>query len=154
MNATLGTVEPIIAEEGEIPLPPPEMFEQLDNSGMGVTQKEAPASTSSPHQVAPTVAVLEFVGEKKPWVEVPLRYPFRWNGVVIETIVVHRLKVQQIIDYIDGLGDDEGFDRQDIYGLMCSLPGAVIRALPDPDGSKVVDVCHDFLPRVFGGVGT
>jgi hypothetical protein len=150
-SVSTSTAEPILAAEGEIPLPPREMFGELDNSKGRVEASDAPASPSARHRIAPAVAALEFVGEKKPRVEIPLAYPFRWNGVVVETIVVRRLTVAEVGAFWDGLPDDGSYERSDLYGVMCGLPGEVIRALPDVDGLRVTEVCFDFLPRVFGG---
>ena len=47
------------------------MWPDLDNSG------NEPAE---PKKAPPVMAVLEFIGEKKPFVEIPLTYPFRWDG--------------------------------------------------------------------------
>lgn len=149
--ATPATPEPILADPSEIPLPPQEMWGDLDNSHVGATPTEAPASTSAPRQAAPTVAALEFVGETKPWVEIPLRYPFRWNGVVVETIVARRMTVAEMGAFWESLPSDGSYERTDLYGVMCSLPGSVIRALPDVDGERVTEVCFGFLPRAFGG---
>lgn len=140
--------EPILAAEGEVPLPPPEMFEQLDNSEPATTDPEPRPAVA---RTKAEVAVLEFVGAEKPWREIPLRFPFRWEGRVVDTLLVKRLSVEQIRDYIDSLRDDEAVDRHDVYGLMCGLPGKVIRALPDPDGDHVCEVCFDFLPHMLGG---
>lgn len=134
--------EPILARDNEIPLPPPEMWPDLDNSG--VEPKE-------PKKAPPVMAVLEFIGEKKPFVSIPLTYPFRWDGRDVTTIVVRRLTVQQIGDFWESLPEDRSFDRFEVYGLMCGLPGAVIRSLPDPDGQKVTGAGFDFLPRGLGG---
>lgn len=150
MTATPSSPEPILAAEGEIPLPPPEMFEQLDNSGAGETVKTAPASSSG--RQSPEVADLEFVGEALPLTEIPLHYPFRWAGETVSTITVRRLTVAQMGAFWDGLPDDGAYERSDLYGVMCGLPGKVIRALPDVDGSRVTRACFDFLPREFGGV--
>lgn len=142
--------EPIYAAEDEIPLPPEEMFAELDNSGAAIESTSA-GPTAAPVQAGPTVAVLEFVGEKKPFVEVPLTYPFKWDGVVVETIVVRRLTVQAMGDFWDGLPTDGRYDRMDVYAAMCGLPAPVIRALPEPDGTRVTEACFDFLPRDFRG---
>jgi len=138
--------EPIMAGENEIPLPPPEMWADLDNSGVGATEDRA-----EPKKAPPASVVLEFIGEKKPFVEVPLTYPFRWDGRDVTTIVVRRLTVQQLGDFWDSLPEDRTYDRTEVYGLMCGLPGAVIRSLPDPDGQRVTEAAFDFLPRGLGG---
>lgn len=143
-------VAALAVKDGEIPLPPPEMWAELDNSG-APAEKAAPAAAAAPTQAAPTVAVLEFVGDDLPFRRITLRYPFRFNGVVHTEVVVHRMTVAQLGAFWDGLPDDGSFDRTDAYGLMCGFPGAVIRALPDPDGPTVTSACFDFLPRALGG---
>lgn len=145
-DAPLSPADPLRVKDGEIPLPPPEMWADLDNSGVGAAEDRA-----EPKKAPPASVVLEFIGEKKPFVEVPLTYPFRWDGRDVTTIVVRRLTVQQIGEFWDALPEDGSFDRSDAYGLMCGLPGAVIRSLPDPDGQRVTGVAFDFLPRELGG---
>lgn len=141
--------EPILAAEGEIPLPPPELFEQLDNSGATEPAKGSPTAVADREN--PEVAELEFVGDSLPVVEVHLRYPFRWNGETVRTITVRRLTVAQMGAFWEGLPDDGAYQRTDLYGVMCGLPGKVIRALPDVDGTRVTNACFGFLPHEFGG---
>lgn len=139
----------LAVKDGEIPLPPPEMWVELDNSGDAAGK--VAAGEPRQERAEATVAVLSFVGEDLPFRRVPLRYPFRFNGIVHSEIVVHRLTVSQIGAFWDGLPDDGSYERTDVYGLMCALPGSVIRALPDPDGTEVTAICFDFLPRALGG---
>ena len=136
----------LTVQDGEIPLPPQEMWAEL---GAGETTAAAPQA--APTQAAPTVAALEFVGDDRPFRAITLRYPFRWDGVVHTQIVVARLTVAQMGAFWESLPADGAYDRVDVYGLMCGLPGAVIRALPDPDGPAVTGACFDFLPRALGG---
>lgn len=142
--------EPILAAEGEIPMPPRELLAQLDNSGEDETEKANSPPTA--HRAVPEVAELEFVGDSLPVAEIALRYPFRWQGETVRTITVRRLTVAQMGAFWEGLPDDGTYERSDLYGVMCGLPGKVIRALPDVDGSRVTRACFDFLPREFGGV--
>lgn len=133
----------------EIPLPPAEMWPELDNSGPAAPP-EAPAPGSEPAapQAAaarPEVAELEFIGAP-PWRDVSLSYPFRWGGQEVRVIRVRRLSVAAMGAFYDGLPADGRYERTDLYGAMCGLPGAVIRALPDPDGPAVTGACFDFLP--------
>ncbi len=143
MTDTAATT-PIVVKDGEIPLPPREMWGELANDGPAATGE--PAATA-PKQAAPSVAALEFVGEKKPIRTIVLDYPFRWNGVEVTEIVVRRLTTPQVGAFMESLPEDRTYDRFDLYGLMCGLPAAVLRALPEPDGPEVVGACFDFLPR-------
>lgn len=136
----------LTVKDGEIPMPPTDVWSEI-----GSTENVAPAAAVASTQVAPTVAALEFVGEDPPFRRIALRYPFRWDGVVHTEIVVHRMTVAQMGAFWEGLPSDGSYDRTDCYGVMCGLPGAVIRALPDPDGPTVTAACFDFLPRVLGG---
>lgn len=141
---------PIPVKEGEIPLPPREMWDALAH--------DAPAEPDTrvavaPTQVGPTVAALEFIGDKKPARICVLDYPFRWNGIEVSEIVVRRLTTPQVAAFMERLPEDRSYDRYDLYGLMCGLPAEVLRALPEPDGPEVVGACFDFLPRVLAGAG-
>lgn len=149
-TSTSAAPGPIMADPGEIPLPPPELLAQLDNSGDGEAEKVNSSSTA--RRAVPEVEALEFVGESLPVTEIPLRYPFRWQGETVRTITVRRLTVAQMGAFWEGLPDDGAYERSDLYGVMCGLPGKVIRALPDVDGTRVTKACFDFLPREFGGV--
>lgn len=139
----------LAVKDGEIPLPPPELWAELDNSGAPTEAVADPEP--KPEQVKQTVAVLEFVGEERPFKSVPLRYPFRFEGVRHDAIVVRRLSVQEVGDFMDALPESGVYQRTELYGLMCGLPGAVIRALPDVDGDAVMEACMDFLPLGLGG---
>lgn len=149
MGAAMDTTEtaPIPVAEGEIPLPPQEMWAALDNSGT----EAAPAIPSTAPRPVPEVATLTFVGAAKPFREIALRFPFEWDGRRIDTIIARRLSVQQLGDFFESLPDDGAYDRMAVYGLMCGLPAAVIRALPDADGAAVTGACFDFLPPSLGG---
>lgn len=142
----------ITVPDGEIPLPPEEMWAELDNSEAdGPEAREAEGDGAPRKAIEPEVAALEFVGDAKPFRVVPLTYPFRWNGVVHTEIVVRRMTVRELIEFWDGLPEDRTYDRTDAYGVMCGLPASVLRALPDVDGLAVNGACLDFLPRELGG---
>lgn len=148
MTDTAATT-PIVVKDGEIPLPPREMWGELANDGPAATGE--PAATA-PKQAAPSVAHLEYVGTEKPFTVIPLRYPFRWNGLTISEITIRALTVQEIGHFMDGLPDQDAYQRTDLYGAMCGLPGDVIRALCGVDGRRVTDACFDFLlPGDEGG---
>lgn len=147
---TAKATETLKVEQGDIPLPPPEMWTELGGETSAVSSEGA-AKGSSRMSIEQEVAALEFVGETKPFRTVPLTFPFRWNGIVHKAIVVRRMTVRQLIDFWDGLPDDRTYDRIDAYAVMCDLPAAVLRALPDVDGLAVNGACLDFLPRELGG---
>jgi hypothetical protein len=143
------TAEEIPTSNDEIPLPPQDMWRDLDNSdGDAETAPSAPSKRSSQ---PPLIAVLDYVGDDKPFRVIPLKWPFRWDGHLYTEIVVNRLTVQQMGDFWDSLPPDRDYDRVEVYGLMCGLPAAVIRALRDRDGTEVTGACFDFLPRALGG---
>ncbi len=147
-ETALPVSDALTVKDGEIPLPPPEMWAELDNSGTAAAAIEAvpePAPSAKP-VVALPVATLEFVGDEKPFRVIPLRYPFRWDGRIYNEIRVSRLNVQQMGAFWEGLPADKSYDRTDVFALMCGLPASVIRALPDSDGFEVTGACHDFLP--------
>ncbi len=144
---TTTTPDTLRVEEGDIPLPPPEMWAELG----AVAPVEEAASIAPRKAVEAEVAALEFVGAEKPFRVVHLTYPFRWDGIVHDEIVVRRMRVRELIDFWDGLPEDRTYDRTDAYAVMCGLPAAVLRALPDVDGMAVNGACLDFLPRELGG---
>lgn len=130
-----------------IPLPPKEMWAEL----AGEDAAPATGDASAAPKPAREVAELEFVGDSPPLTTITLRYPFRWQGDVVREIVVRRLTVAQLGAFWESLPETGTFDRTDVYGLMCGLPAAVIRALPDADGTRVTAACFDFLPPALGG---
>lgn len=149
-GAAMSDTDPIRVREGEIPLPPQEMWGALDNSGGAEPTIETPPRQKIARP-APEVAQLTFVGEAKPFREVRLLFPFLWEGSRVDVITVQRLTVHQLGAFFDTLPEDGGYDRMEVYGLMCGLPAAVLRALPDADGTRVTGACFDFLPPQLGG---
>lgn len=155
-DPTAASADLLLVADEEIPIPPREMWDELDNSDEARTTAApapapAPAAESAPKQMGPTVAALEFVGDELPFRRVPLRFPFRFDGVEHREVVVHRLTVAQMGAFWDSLPEDGDYDRIDVYALMTALPPAVLRALPDPDGPAVTGACFDFLPRALAG---
>lgn len=126
----------------EIPLPPPELRDQLDNSGL--------AADAEPEGPAEEVATLEFVGDDLPEATFPLRHPFRWEGQRYDAITVRMLTTAEV-GRIVGQASRSGKtpDRWDIYAAMTGLPTKVLRALPSVDGDPIVDKAFDFLPPLF-----
>lgn len=126
----------------EIPLPPVEMWNELDNSKVKV--EPAAAVLSETRQIE-RLAFRH--GETKR--EIALQFPFDHavHGP-IDTITIRRLTVGEVGDVISNrpLNPPDLFD---IYGAMCGLPAETLRGLIDVDGEKVTEICFDFLPRLF-----
>ncbi len=132
----------------EIPLPPPELWAELDNSGA----PEADAQTSA----APVVETPEPVREiaQLDFVDpimrlVPLDFPFRWDGQIVE-------KPRSSPVRRPGRSVPErpsnGFSSFDVYAAMTGYPAAVLRGLIAEDSEKVTDAALDFFrPPRSGG---
>lgn len=136
----------------EIPLPPPEMWDELDNSDsqkagkpQSVPMTEATARKASGS--APQ-AKLNFISPAFKSV-ITLLYPFEHpsTGEVAE-VTIRRLTVGEVGEILDRL-DQSTRDNFDIYAVMTGLPADVLRGLIDIDGEEVSRVCYDFLPRIF-----
>lgn len=134
----------------EIPLPPQELWAELDNTGdqpaAGAPTQEAPAPAIV-KRPAREIAELEFTG-KKPFVVVPLEYEFPFGGRTISEITVRRLSIGEVGNLIDSLPADR-IDNFDVYAAMTGLPAAILRGLVDVDGERVTEACYDFLHRSF-----
>ncbi len=124
----------------EIPLPPPEMWAELNNNATPAAELVAPA----PRKRLPAQQ-LQFV--VSPTVEIPLQYSFVLDGRTVDAIIVRRLTVAEVGDVVDQLPDD--FDNFDIFAHMTGLPAPVLRGLVDVDGQALVDAGYDFLPLAF-----
>lgn len=127
----------------EIPLPPPEMWKDLDNSAPKVVNA-APPTVPTPAKADAEIAELEFLGEvhRK---EIPLQHPFRLNGSEVHTITVRRLRIGDVDRFIQR-AQGGSFSTFDIYASMTGLPSGVLRGLIDVDGDAVTEACFDFLP--------
>ncbi|MFN3440834.1 MAG: hypothetical protein ACK4Z3_00380 [Rhizobium rosettiformans] len=130
----------------EIPLPPSEMWAELDNSGQvkGTTEAQKPVEKVAEVAAEP-IEELEFVGETHRKV-IPLAHPFRRNGAVVDTITIKRLRIGDVDRFIKR-AQGGSFSTFDIYAEMTGLPASVIRGLVDEDGEAVTDGCYSFLPR-------
>jgi len=127
----------------EIPLPPEELWKDLDNSA-DADATAAPAMAGGNRPPLPAER-LKFMRDAQ--VAVPLEYPFERDGVLVETITLRRLTVIEVGEVLDAL--PENFDFYDIYAAMADQPAAVLRGLIDVDGEKVAEVGYSFLPRRF-----
>lgn len=141
--------DPADVKVEEIPLPPADMWEELDNSGKVKTV--AAASTVQceelPAPAAPQ-ARLNFHSSAFKSV-IPLRYPFDHPSTgTVEQITIRRLTVGEVGELLDRI-DPKARDNFDIYAVMTGVPADVLRGLIDIDGEEVSQVCYDFLPRIF-----
>lgn len=122
----------------EIPLPPKEMWTQAAMETDAVIAAE-------PAHVAPAVESLrlDFVGAAHSK-SVPLKYPFRLEGAVIDQITVRRLTIGELEVLVSGAN---GLSYMAVYAVMTGLPVEVLRGLIDEDGDAVTEAAYDFLPR-------
>ncbi len=125
----------------EIPMPPPEMWEALDNS----SNAEASTGASTPSAPVKASATLVFTGGKTWSKAVPLDFPFEWDGREVTSITVRRLTTAEMGDVVGRVGAD--FDQWDVFAAMTGLPADVLRGLEAGDGDAVTGVAWDFLPR-------
>lgn len=123
----------------QIPLPPQDIIDQ-----MVALEPEAAAPKKT---AAAPVALLHFTGPKPMHVEIPLDFPFEWEGREINAITVCRLTTQGIADLGDRLGGS--IELMDLYAVMTGLPASVLRGLEAGDGERVTGAAYDFLPRAF-----
>ena len=124
-----------------IPLPPPEMWAELNN---------APAVPAAPQATAPEEEakvqrpeqVLQFSSETREKT-VPLLFPFLLDGDKVDQVRVRRLTLGDV----DRVFASADFTLFDIYGMMTGLAPAVLRGMDDDDAVTVTGACYDFLPR-------
>jgi hypothetical protein len=132
----------------EIPLPPSELWEELDNSGKGKAKAEP---EKRQEKVAPPterpIAALKFM--KAMDQSVPLDFPFEHPELgAVEAVTVNRLTVGQMGDMLDRR-DPKAPDLFDIYAIMTGLEADVLRGLEATDGERVTGICFDFLPPLL-----
>jgi hypothetical protein len=125
-----------------IPLPPPEMWAELNNAPAtpAVASAAAPERPEPPHREEEQ---LDFVED--PSVVIPLKFPFRRQGIVVSSITVRRLTIGQVSGLVTRIGDGE-ISTFDIYSEMTRQPAAVLRGLVSEDGTEVSNVAYGFLP--------
>ncbi|OCP17426.1 MULTISPECIES: hypothetical protein [unclassified Ensifer] len=129
----------------EIPLPPQEMWGELNNtesstSAPSVTVEEF-ASSAGP---VASEAILDFVGSNHIRT-VQLAHKFRFNGELVETVTIKRLTIGQVSTFIQEHAD-KPFTTFDVYAVMTGLSASVLRGLIDEDGDLVTDAAYSFLP--------
>lgn len=127
----------------EIPLPPPELWEELENSGDKVPAADTPPSPA-PTRPMP-IMQLDFVAAATK--TVPLDFAFRLDGRLIETVDVRRLTTGEVDQFLKEHA--AGFSTFDVFAVMTGLPAPVLRGLIAEDGDKVTDAALDFLPRAI-----
>ena len=147
-NMTAEVLVPLSKDAGgpmrveEIPLPPPELWEELDNSGG--TEASAPKSAPPVLQTNEPVREIAQLDFLNPIMRlVPLDFPFRWDGQIVENIPVRRLSAGQVDQFLKD--HPNGFSSFDVYAAMTGYPAAVLRGLIAEDSEKVTDAALDFL---------
>ncbi|MGS4886077.1 hypothetical protein [Roseibium sp. MB-4] len=129
----------------DIPLPPPELDDDLDNSVLQTGSAEASAASKAEPK---PVEKLEFLSDLSTREDVHiLKHPFRWNGEPVTEIPVRRLTVAEVGRALDA--SDGPADFYDVYAAMTGYPAAVLRGLMDEDGDVVVGKCRDFFPQML-----
>ena len=131
----------------QIPLPPQELIDELDNSGLvdGGSEGTSKAAQAS----SKPVAVLDYV-DGEPETTVALVFPFRLDGREVRQVQVRPLTVQETGAIVQAKSDADTFEY---YAAMTGLPAPVIRALRGQDGDAVTEACYPFLPRFMKRVG-
>lgn len=139
--------DPADVKVEEIPLPPPELWAELDNSGAKSVAPSADTAAATGALLPRDIATLNFV--KPTVVAVTLEFPFTHPSLgLVETIEVRRLTVGEVGDMLSRRPPNAP-DMFDIYEAMTKVPAAVLRGLIDVDGEAVTEICFDFLPRLF-----
>jgi hypothetical protein len=141
----------------EIPMPPPALWAELDNSAQnaGSAKPSTGASTVAPAAALPAREVEKLVFARSTSTTVPLEFAFDHPEFGhIASVIVRRLTVAQVGDILDRRSRTSAPDLYDIYAEMTQLPAPVLRGLEAGDGGRVVEVCWDFLPPVFRPVET
>lgn len=124
-----------------IPLPPVELYEELDNSAGPSTDTPADAgATKAPKK---EVADLDYV-DGGPERRVSIRNSFRHDGAIVSEVRVLALTPADLAEILTKV---ENADVYDFYAAMTGLPASVIRGMRGRDGEDVTEACYDFLPR-------
>jgi hypothetical protein len=151
MSKDAPKTEPAPVAIADIPLPPEDQWDELDNEparapartgGQDAAEKAAP-------RPAADIADLEFEGSGHLRM-IPLKFPFRHpeTGEWVRKIAVERLPIGEVGRLVEKFSG-QTYDKFEIYSLMTGLPAPVLRGLKDVDGDEVTGVAYDFLPRVF-----
>ncbi len=138
-KGSVGGVEaPIKADFEQIPIPPEGASGDLEKT---VTTSRAPDE----------VAVLDFVDGAAMTSEVVIDNPFRWDGRVVDKVVVRMPTFVDIVRVYENAPKDADGDVKliEFYAVMSGLPAPVLRALPYADYERIVASCSPFLPRAL-----
>lgn len=141
--------DPSAVKVEEIPLPPVEMWAELDNSPPPPVASASRASeepSRNEEQPAP-FEELEFIESDHQRV-ISLKHPFRLDGKKITHVAVRRLRMGEV-DALVKKTAKGGMTTFDVYAEMTGLSASVLRGLIDEDGDAVTDAAYDFLPRMF-----
>lgn len=130
------------AKVEEIPLPPPELWGELENSAESEAESKGSAAPEPAPEPVKEIAQLDFVEATVK--RVPLDFPFRLDGKVVEDIPVRRMTAGRVDQFLKE--HPNGFSSFDVYAAMTGYPAAVLRGLMAEDGEKVTDAALDFLP--------
>ena len=122
-------------------LPPEELTDVLDNSGL------ASEATSPPLDQRDTPA--EQLSFRSPLSTrlraVPLDHPFDRDGKEVSSILVRKLTGGEVEDLVRAADGKLTFFK--VYEVQTGYPEAVLRGLMDEDLDKVKEACTDFFPR-------
>lgn len=130
---------PIAADFSTIPLPPE-----------GAEGEAAEAVKPAP---AEDVAVIEFLDPAARSTEIPLDFPFVWEGREVRGVTARRLTLGEVLRVSETAPKDAdgGIALVHFYAVMIGLPAAVVRALDSDDSQRVQEGCFPFLPRSITG---
>ncbi|MDM9647763.1 hypothetical protein [Rhizobium sp. S163] len=135
---------PLEVKQESIPLPPREMWADLDNTGG--SKDEAPAAETGVVAV-PSVPVRYFGNISR--TEVPLEHSYVMpDGSLLTSVTVRRLTLGEVQDLLHRTAG-QTLPLIEIYAEMTGLPADAIRGLDDDDGITVTGAAYDFLPRRF-----
>lgn len=118
-------------------VPPPDA---PDAAAGGVSPVEVPPRAAP----RPQVAALEFEGVR--FRDVPLEFPFTWDGQRVDVVTVRRLLTRQVAELCP---DGNAPDVFEVYAAMTGLPAPVLRGMDSDDGQAVAGAAWDFLPRLL-----
>ena len=135
----------------EIPLPPRELWAELDNTVPAPSATPVSDKQDVPEEQPAPFEELDFIGDGHKRI-VPLAHPFRRAGGEVRSIEVRRLRIGEIDTILRNMGD-RPLSLFDIYAQMCGQPIAVLRGLVDEDGDAVTAAAFDFLPRALRPAG-
>ncbi|WP_150522778.1 phage tail assembly protein [Roseibium sediminis] len=122
-------------------LPPEELTDALDNSGLS----GEPKSKSTAQKAAPAEQLNFRSPESSRLREVPLDHPFDRDGKEVNSIWVRKLTGGEVEDLVRNADGDLTYFK--VYEVQTGYPEAVLRGLMDEDLEKVKEVCADFFPR-------